>query len=68
MDNFNMVVSAISAVGFPIVVACIMIWYLNEERKSHAEEIDKLRETLAENTIAITKLKDFLEMTRKEGK
>lgn len=61
MDSFNMILSAISTVGFPIVVACIMIWYLNEERKSHAEEIDKLRETLQENTIAITKLKDFLE-------
>ena len=65
MDSFNMIMSAISTVGFPIVVACIMIWYLNEERKSHAEEIDKLRETLQENTIAITKLKDFLENGRK---
>lgn len=63
MDDFNTLLTAISTVGFPIVVACIMIWYLNEERKSHAEEIDKLRETLAENTIAITKLKDFLEMS-----
>ena len=61
METYNMILSAVSTVGFPIVVACIMIFYLNEERKSHAEEIDKLRETLQENTLAITKLKDFLE-------
>ena len=61
METYNMILTAVSTVGFPIVVACIMIWYLNEERKSHAEEIDKLRETLQENTLAITKLKDFLE-------
>ena len=61
METYNLILSAVSTVGFPIVVACIMIFYLNEERKSHAEEIDKLRETLQENTLAITKLKDFLE-------
>ena len=63
MELYQMIVTTVSTVGFPIAVALIMIWYLNEERVTHANEMEKLRRTLEENSQALIKLRDFLEMS-----
>lgn len=62
METYQFLLTAVSTVGFPIVMSAVIFWYLNEERKSHTEEIDRLRSTLEENTQAIIKLRDFLEL------
>lgn len=65
----NDVVSIISAVGFPIVaaVACGMFvkWQyeqnakqVDEMRKEHKEEVQKMTEALNNNTLALQKLID----------
>lgn len=65
----NEVVSIISAVGFPIVaaVACGMFvkWQyeqnakqVDEMRKEHKEEVQKMTEALNNNTLALQKLID----------
>lgn len=65
----NDVVSVISAVGFPIVaaVACGMFvkWQyeqnakqVDEMRKEHKEEVQKMTEALNNNTLALQKLID----------
>lgn len=50
----------ISTVGFPIAACCVMFWYMNKERESHAEEIKSLTDTINANTIALTELKDAI--------
>lgn len=65
----NDVASIISAVGFPIVaaVACGMFvkWQyeqnakqVDEMRKEHKEEVQKMTEALNNNTLALQKLID----------
>lgn len=44
----------ISTVGFPIVIAFILVWYIKEEQ-------DKMRETLNELKTAITRLIDRID-------
>lgn len=48
------VLTAISTVGFPIVACCGLFWFSNKM-------VDKMTETVQENTIAINKLSDKLE-------
>ena len=48
----------IGSLGFPIACSIYLIYTNRENEKAHKEEIDKLRETVENNTIAITKLVD----------
>lgn len=69
----NDIMSAISAIGFPIVaaVACGMFikWQytenqkqISEMRQEHKEEVSKMTEALNNNTLALQKLIDKLEL------
>ena len=61
MDWQN-ILTAISSVGFPIVAA-IALFYVNEKNaERHQEEMTKLSETLAQNTLAIQTLGQKLDM------
>lgn len=52
----NTIISLISSVGFPIV-ACVALYYSNfKQGERHREEMDKLRNSLDENTKAINTL------------
>lgn len=67
IETGNFILTAISTVGFPIVMCVAMFWYLNEERKTHEKETAGLRESLDANTNAITQLKDLLDFLRSGG-
>lgn len=57
----NDVITAISTVGFPIVMCLLMYyqtWTLNE---NHKEEINSLKDSLETNTLAIEKLTAYLD-------
>lgn len=67
------VVQLISSVGFPIVACLGMGYYVkyqtdtyrgevSDMRKEHKEEIAKITDALNNNTIAVTKLCDKLDM------
>lgn len=71
----NDVMNAISAIGFPIVaaVACGMFikWQytenqkqISEMRQEHKEEVSKMTEALNNNTLALQKLIDKLEINK----
>lgn len=54
------VITAISTVGFPIVM-CLLMWYMNEKQDlRHKEEVDKMTEAVNNNTLALQKLMDEL--------
>lgn len=58
--DFTTISQLIGSLGFPIV-ACIML-YLRMEKadERHREEMDKLTESLNNNTLALTKLSERL--------
>lgn len=64
----QMIFTAIGSLGFPIVACCVLFWYLNEERKSHAIEIKELRKSLDRNTAILEKLKDIIQFLDRRGK
>lgn len=66
--DVNAVTSAIGSLGFPIVACVVLFWYLNKERESHADEIDRLRESLDKNTEILEKLKDIIQYLDRRGK
>ena len=68
----NDIVNAISVIGFPVVAcigACFFIKYqfdsftkqMEDIRKEHKEEITALKNSLDNNTIALTKLLERME-------
>lgn len=52
------VLTAISTVGFPIVMCLILLKFQRDESKLHKEETEKFTEALNRNTIVLQKLCD----------
>lgn len=52
------VVTAISTVGFPIVMCILIFYYMEKEAESHKQEVDGLKEVLTDLKISITQLTD----------
>lgn len=52
--DIQAITTMIGSLGFPIVIALILIWYIKEEQ-------DKMRETLGELKTAITRLIDRID-------
>ena len=55
--NIETLMSLIGSLGFPIVMCLIMFNYMEKERESHAKEVDRLTETLQNNTNVLSDLK-----------
>ena len=58
---FEQLVQLIGSVGFPIVACIVMGWYVNKQTEAHKEETDKLRESLDNNTLVLTRILDRLD-------
>ena len=60
MEDIKMDVSTISqligSLGFPIACCIYLIYTNNKSAEKHAEEVEKLRETVENNTKAMLKL------------
>lgn len=54
MEFSNFVLTAISTVGFPIVVAGAMFWKMNKQDTDHKEEMNKLTEAVNASNNKIT--------------
>lgn len=62
----NDIITAISTVGFPIVM-CLLMWYMNDKQDArHREETQQITEAVNNNTIAIQKLVDRMEFGKNE--
>ena len=59
--NGSDVINAISTVGFPIVMCLLLLYVLYKQNEEHKEEMNKMNESLANNTLAIQHLADILE-------
>jgi hypothetical protein len=58
--DINTVTTAISTLGFPIVMCGAMFWYMLKEKDSHKEEMNSVTEALNNNTLILQKLCDKL--------
>ena len=66
--NASDVLNAISTVGFPIVMCLLLLYVLYKQSEEHKEEMNKMNESLANNTLAIQRLTDILEGREKNDK
>ena len=61
MDNVSQfILEAISTLGFPIVVAGALFWYITQKDKQHREEIKSLQESLDKNSSILDELKGLI--------
>lgn len=44
------IIQIISSPGFPVVMCGALFWYMVRQRRTHHEETERLRDTIAENT------------------
>ena len=58
--DYEMLMTFITTLGFPIVVCCALFWYINKMSESHKEEIDSLRETITDNTTLLHEVKELI--------
>ena len=63
--DIQVVLQAISTVGFPIVGCAAMFWMVNKQSEQHKEEMDAVRASLDKNTLALLELKNALEREEK---
>lgn len=61
MDDVNVIIQAISTVGFPIVMCGIMFWFLWKEQESHKAEMLSLKEVISDNNKVLEGLKQLIE-------
>ena len=54
------IVTAISTVGFPIVCTLILLYLLVKENEQHKEEMGSIKDTIQNNTIVLSELKQLL--------
>lgn len=60
MVDVNVLLQAISAVGFPIVISIYLLWYIKELENTHKEESKQFTEALNKNTLVLQKLIDTI--------
>ena len=57
----NVILQAITSVGFPIVMCLMLMYYVREMSSKHKDESDKFAEALNNNTLVLQKLCDRLD-------
>ena len=64
----NVILQAISTVGFPICACGALFWMVNKQDSQHKEEISALRSVLEANTQALTELRDMIKYMKGDNK
>ena len=60
MENFNLILQAITTIGFPPVICLILIYILYQIEENHKKEMSEMMKALENNTIAINHLTDII--------
>lgn len=66
--DYDVFINAISTLGFPIVVAGALFWYINKKDENHKEEINSLRSSLDRNTTILEELKTLINVITEQLK
>lgn len=62
----QVITDIITRIGFPIVAAGALFWYVNKLQESHKEETKAMRESINQNTIVLTELKELISSVLRE--
>ena len=68
MSDPNIIIQAISTVGFPIVSAIALFWYVYKLNESHKDETTAMRESINQNTVVLSELKELISVIVKGGR
>lgn len=60
MDMIQILTEVITTVGFPIVMAGALFWYINKLTESHKEETKAMMESINSNTTVLSELKELI--------
>jgi hypothetical protein len=60
--DVNTITQIVSTVGFPIAACIYMVWYSDKLDKRHSEEIEKLRQSLDNNTRVMQRICNKLDL------
>lgn len=63
--DVNVIMQAISTVGFPICACGALFWLVNKMSEQHRQEVGSLRDVLDRNTAALIELKTLFSDLRK---
>ena len=66
METMQIILQAITTVGFPIVMCLCLAWYCMKLIESHKAETDKFTTALNDNTLILQKLCDILNVERSD--
>lgn len=61
MESINAILTAISTVGYPIVMSLLMFWYIKFQNENHKKEMDDVKLAIQNNTLVIQKLVDKID-------
>ena len=56
--DINVIMDAISLMGFPIVCCGALFWMINKQNDQHRVEMEKMTEAVNNNTIMLQKVLD----------
>lgn len=65
--DINAIVGFISQLGVPVALLIAMFWLLDKERSDHKEEMKNLTTAINNNTIALTKLIERMDVNEQSN-
>ena len=61
MDSLDIIIQAVSTVGFPIAMCVLMFWFLNKEQQTHKDEMNEMKDVIARNNEVLASIKQLIE-------
>lgn len=58
--EYEVIINAISTLGFPIIVAAALFWYITKKDEQHRDEMNSLKESLDKNSSVLDELKGLI--------
>ena len=58
--DVNAIGNLIATLGFPIVAAAALFWYMNKQQENHKEETNALRDSIEKNSLVLAELKELI--------
>lgn len=65
MEAFQLIISAISTVGFPVIVAVFFLYRLSKQDERHAAQFEEMRKSIDNNTQVIKELMVIIKEEKK---
>ena len=61
MEKYNAIIQAVSTVGFPIMIALILIYVIWKIEENHKTEMNSMITAVTNNTLVLQKLVDKID-------